>query len=261
MKQESITAKGHTEETVHGKEATLITPGLTEGKKCSICGLILVEQKEIPTLEFITGKCGEYLTWTLTKDGVLTVSGTGAMHNFKFIVDLLPLSAVAMSEENLEVAPWIDYTTLITKVVIENGVTSIGDNAFAACENLAEVEIPETVTEIGDDVFYGCEALETVTYAGSQEQWDEIEIGEGNKVMDGKVEANTSTIKKGDVNGDGVVNGRDTIIIATAIANKTTQDFTPEQFAAADVNGDGVVNGRDTITIATAIANKTTDEL
>ena len=68
-------------------------------------------------------------------------------------------------------------------------------------------------------------------------------------------------VKKGDVNGDGVVNGRDTIIIATAIANKTTQDLTPEQFKAADVNGDGVVNGRDTITIATAIANKTTDDL
>ena len=68
-------------------------------------------------------------------------------------------------------------------------------------------------------------------------------------------------VKKGDVNGDGVVNGRDTIIISTAIANKTTDELTAAQFAAADVDGNGVVNGRDTITISTAIANKTTDEL
>jgi len=53
-------ALGHTEEVIPGKEATCTEPGLTEGKKCSVCGEILVAQEEIPALghteEIIPGK-------------------------------------------------------------------------------------------------------------------------------------------------------------------------------------------------------------
>ena len=44
-----IAAKGHTEETIPGKEATCAETGLTEGKKCSVCGEVLVAQEVIPT--------------------------------------------------------------------------------------------------------------------------------------------------------------------------------------------------------------------
>ncbi|MBE6951052.1 MAG: hypothetical protein E7451_06910, partial [Ruminococcaceae bacterium] len=43
-------ALGHTEEIIPGKDATCTEPGLTEGKKCSVCGEILVAQEEIPAL-------------------------------------------------------------------------------------------------------------------------------------------------------------------------------------------------------------------
>ena len=52
-------ALGHTEEIIPGKDATCTESGLTEGKKCSACGEILVEQEEIPALghEYVNGKC------------------------------------------------------------------------------------------------------------------------------------------------------------------------------------------------------------
>lgn len=55
------------------------------------------------------GTCGENLTWTLDDDGLLTISGTGDMSDYMFR------------------GPW-NYAP--KAVVIEEGVTSIGKNAF-----------------------------------------------------------------------------------------------------------------------------------
>ena len=60
MKQESIPAKGHTEVKVNGKAATCTEAGLTEGKKCSVCGTVTVKQESIPATGVHTyenGKC------------------------------------------------------------------------------------------------------------------------------------------------------------------------------------------------------------
>ena len=48
---ETITATGHKEEVLEAKSATVFSTGLTEGKKCSVCGAVLVAQEEIPELE------------------------------------------------------------------------------------------------------------------------------------------------------------------------------------------------------------------
>lgn len=253
---EEIPAKGHTEEVIPGKEPTLTEPGLTEGKKCADCGEIIVAQEEIPALEFIEGTCGETLTWKLTNEGVLTISGEGAMYNFSVVVDLLPQSVVPMGGEKSEAAPWSEYNGLIVQVVVEDGVTSIGDNAFAACENLTEVEIPETVTSIGDSVFAGCEALETVTYTGSEEQWDEIEIGAGNEVME-DIKVTIADIIPGDVNGDGSVNIFDAIELLDLIADGTADTLPSDEFRTADLNDDGSVNIFDAIKLLDLIASGT----
>ena len=242
VEQEEIPATGHIEEIIPGKEPTLTETGLTEGKKCSVCGKILLEQEDIPTLDEISGSCGANLTWTLTKDGILTICGTGAMFNFTFVIDLLSQSVIPMNAETAEAAPWSDYNALIAKVIIEDGVTSIGSNAFAACTSLTEIEIPETVTAIGDSAFSGCEALETITYAGSEGQWNKIEIGEGNEPLEeNEVQVD---ILLGDVNGDGKVNGTDTNLIFRHVSGTT--ELSGNQLKAADVNGDGKVNGTDT---------------
>ena len=47
-------------------------------------------------------------------------------------------------------------------VNIQNGVISIGKEAFRACSNLTTIALPATVMTIEDDAFYGCEALTSI---------------------------------------------------------------------------------------------------
>ena len=93
-----------------------------------------------------SGTCGENLTWTLSKDGLLTISGTGAMADYNTIKN----------------APWFEYREEIFKVNIEPGTTSIGTFAFYSCSNLTNIITPAGVTDIGASAFYNCSSLSTV---------------------------------------------------------------------------------------------------
>ena len=95
-----------------------------------------------------SGTCGENLTWTLN-DGVLTISGTGAMTDY--------------GSSN---SPFLDRTD-IQSVVIKSGVTSIGNLAFCSCTKLVNITIPDSVTRIGYNAFEGCENLTSVTLPNS----------------------------------------------------------------------------------------------
>ena len=68
---------------------------------------------------------------------------------------------------NYNFAPWFDDRYEIKKVVIEDGVTSIGNYAFFYCQNLASVEIPNSVTSIGKSAFYYCISLTSVEIPNS----------------------------------------------------------------------------------------------
>ena len=96
-----------------------------------------------------SGACGENLTWDLT-NGVLTISGTGAMTDFEW--------------DNI---PWYSYCESITRITIGNSVTSIGSFAFPGCTGLTSIEIPNSVTSIGTCAFYGCSSLTSVTIPNS----------------------------------------------------------------------------------------------
>ncbi|MBR7155112.1 MAG: leucine-rich repeat protein, partial [Paludibacteraceae bacterium] len=79
--------------------------------------------KEVHNYYTWSGTCGDNLTWELT-DGVLTISGTGAMSNY-----------------TSSSSPWYSYRSSITSVVIEEGVTNIGNYAFYNCTGLTSVTI------------------------------------------------------------------------------------------------------------------------
>ena len=98
-----------------------------------------------------SGTCGVNLTWILTDDGTLTISGTGVMHNY----------------DSLGGAPWYGKRSMIKCLIIEPGVANIGDNAFGSCTNLTSVEIPDSVTIIGDCAFYNCSSLASITISDS----------------------------------------------------------------------------------------------
>lgn len=138
---------------------------------CSRCG-----EKELVT----SGRCGDNLTWKLEADGMLTISGTGEMYDGN--------------------SRWGDHADKIKSVVIDNGVTSIGNEAFYSCDSLegvyitdlaawcgitfsdyfsnplcyahnlyingelaTDITIPDSVTSIGSYSFNGCSSLTSVT--------------------------------------------------------------------------------------------------
>ena len=88
------------------------------------------------------------LTWTLTADGTLTISGTGAMKDYSY-------DSPACDNSNIK------------KVVIEEDVTSIGDSAFSYCSSLTDITIPGSVTSIGNDAFSWCTSLTGITIPSS----------------------------------------------------------------------------------------------
>ena len=87
------------------------------------------------------GNCGNGVGWKLN-EGTLTISGEGTMFDF-----------------TANSAPWYSYRENIRTVVIENGVTNIGNNAFMRCSGLSSVTIPNSVTSIGGMAFFGCSGL------------------------------------------------------------------------------------------------------
>lgn len=102
---------------------------------CDVCGEIFVD----------SGTCGDNLTYTLDSNGVLTISGTGDMQNSSF--------------------GW--NKKQIKSVIINDGVTSIGNDAFSSCSGLTSVTIPDSVTSIGSSAFNGCSGLTSLTIPDS----------------------------------------------------------------------------------------------
>ena len=119
--------------------------------------IVKVVWQYIPMASGYCGAEGDNLTWELSCDSVLTISGTGAMSNY--------------SEDG---GPWRDYKRNIRYVILDDGITTIGANAFYMCgvrsiqlpntltyiggwalasTGLTSVEIPNGVTEIGSDAF------------------------------------------------------------------------------------------------------------
>lgn len=164
---------GHTEVIDPAVEATCIAAGLTEGSHCSVCDAVITAQEVVPTTGVhnyvdtvcpgcgaVGGSCGDHLAWTLV-NGVLTVSGTGEMDQYA----LNDIADTAITEAT---HPWASYTAVITEIVMEDGVTSIGDYAFANCTALQSIEIPAGITVLGDSgIFFGCTSLDIITFCGN----------------------------------------------------------------------------------------------
>ena len=114
-------------------------PGYSGDRYCPDCNTVL-EKGYTYWIE-------DNLTWKLYEDGTLNISGTGAMKNYSYSNNKSPACS------NLSV----------TSIVIEEGVTSIGDYAFENCDNLTSITIPENVEIIGKGAFYSCDNLKDVT--------------------------------------------------------------------------------------------------
>ncbi|MBR2890076.1 MAG: leucine-rich repeat domain-containing protein [Oscillospiraceae bacterium] len=108
-----------------------------------VVAMVLCQAGPVRADEILGGACGDNMSWTLSA-GTLTVTGTGAMWDF-------PES---------EMAPWYGYRHEIFRLVLGDGISSVGDLAFYDCYNILAVTVPDSVTDIGSYAFAGCSGME-----------------------------------------------------------------------------------------------------
>ena len=122
--------------------------------------------------ETVSGSCGDNVTWEYdTETATLTISGTGAMSNY---------SGSSYNGTYVTTAPWREYYKNMKTVVINSGVTRVGNSAFAYCTGLTSITIPDSVTSIGHGAFLSCTGLTDVYYTGTEQQKNKISIGHYN---------------------------------------------------------------------------------
>ena len=154
---ESLSALGHDMAKTEAVEPTYWNVGNNAYYTCSRCGKVFkdangetettVEDETLAVLPSIAhGTCGDNLTWVLTEDGTLTISGSGKMKDYS----------------SSSVAPWYSNRTKILSAVVEPGVESVGNYAFYACLKLASVSLPDGVKRIGPSAFQDCTRLTAV---------------------------------------------------------------------------------------------------
>ena len=98
---------------------------------------------------------GKNLTWTLDSDGVLVIEGQGEMKDWTW---------EESDPEHLDFKPmdWHKHYEEINSVIVRDGVTSIGDLAFAYYENLGNIDLSESLVSIGEYAFLNCTSLSSV---------------------------------------------------------------------------------------------------
>ena len=104
-------------------------------------------------------KCGDNVTLTIEND-VATFSGTGPMYDYVYIWSIGEKSPLGGNSD-------------LRKVIIEEGITTVGAHIFANCENLVYVSIPEGVTKIGQGAFVACRRLTSIILPKSLKKIDE----------------------------------------------------------------------------------------
>ena len=99
------------------------------------------------TAEFainLSGQCGNSLYWQYD-NRTLTISGTGSMYDY-----------------NIDNSPWLLFRDTIETLVIEQGCTHIGDNAFYGLNSVTKIDLTSTITSIGESAFANCSKLSSI---------------------------------------------------------------------------------------------------
>ena len=136
------------------------------------------------------GAQGDNVTWVLTDDGVLTISGTGAMADYSsasaapwssnasqiksavmgsgvtnignYALAIASMENITFSDTVAKIGSYALSGSGLKTLTIPGTVTEIGANAVRNCKSLTVAEVPASVTQMGESVFRKCSALKTV---------------------------------------------------------------------------------------------------
>ena len=160
------------------------------------------------------GADGDNVTWSLDSDGVLTISGTGKMADYT--------AGWSVHGHNAE-TPWFGFQ--ISSIVVEQGVTRIGDCAFAMQYGTNSILLPEGLEEIGSDCFWG----------GDGGYIDQITLPSTVKKIDGKLYVLKSILVDSDnpyyASQDGVLFSKDMKTLVDYPCMKgVSENYIPETY-------------------------------
>ena len=125
---------------------------------------------------------------------------------------------------------------------IPSGVTSVAMYAFSENPYLETLTIPNSLIKVGDSAFFNCKNLRSVSYNGTEEEWNQITIGLLNEKLTG---ANIQYQERiiGDVNADGALTISDVVLLQKWLL--AVPDTQLADWKAADFNEDQTLNGFD----------------
>ena len=169
------------------------------------------------------GNVKDGMDWYLNEEGALLITGSGEIPDY----------------EKAEDVPWYSCRDEIRWILLDGEITRVGNYAFAGCANAVHIVFPNTMASIGARAFYQCSALAT------------------SKTV--KVTHTDAERLPGDVNEDGVVDGRDTVRLMHWLADEINEATgAPFEINAenADVNADGEVNGLDLLRLVKYLAGE-----
>lgn len=128
---------------------------------CLVVGFLPL-RSSAKSQQLAIGSLSETVSWTMYDDGTLLLEGTGSV---------------------TRIYPWtiqnwfnnVNYTLMVKKIIVEEGITSLEDAAFIQFEKLERLEIPRSVTYIDNILGYrGC--LKDIYYAGSRADWAQLHV-------------------------------------------------------------------------------------
>ena len=155
-----------------------------------------------------SGSNGENVTWSLSDDGVLTISGTGALRSLSF--------------DEMRYG-WTPYNTAVKSIVISEGITEIGSYAFQNF-TVETVSFPSSLVSIGRGAF-GYTDLTSVQYAGTDVQWQTVTIGDGNEMLHMALQGKLSGVMK--AGGTWLLTKDGTLTVELASEGALTADDIP----------------------------------
>lgn len=207
-------------------------------------------------------KVSTEIVWNISDNGVLEISGIGDMENY-----------------NENHAPWYSEKDRIKEVIINNGIKSIGDYAFADCQYITSVKFPETLRKIGTGAFESCTSLYNINFPSKLNEIGDysfrnckalsnVEIPENiNKIGLSAFSSCDSLESITIMNPDCEINDTKEAIINTAIIhgyrNSTAQAYAEKygnkfiaiDFIYGDSNQDGEITIADAVLIMQALSN------